>query len=74
MQKTSTELVEGIPRHGVCQYSWAHARAELVQCYAKTEAYLTAADEVEKLLAEENLAAIAAWVKAIRVIAAEEEE
>lgn len=47
-------------------------RAQHAVNLARTEAFLQAADEVGKLLREESLPAIAAWVKAIRVIAEEE--
>lgn len=63
-KKTAQEMVDGFPKG-------SHKnRAQHVLETARTETFLQAADEVEKLLAEESLPAIAAWVKAIRVIAA----
>ena len=74
MTKTSEELVRSIPDHGVCQYSWARARAELIANYAKMEAFIRAADEVDTLVKTGDIDKIAAWVNAIREIAAGEEE
>jgi hypothetical protein len=63
--KTAEEMALGFP-HGQIK------RAQNTVKRAKAETFLQAADEVEKLLTEESLAAIAAWVAAVRMIAMEE--
>ena len=73
-EMTSQSLIEGIPENGTCPRKWAKARASLVKEAATREAFLAAADEIEKLLAQEDLAAVRAWVTATRVVAYTETE
>ena len=70
--KTAMEIADGFPRGG------HRVRAQNLVKTAKTEGFLEAADEIEKLLVKDDPAfivgSVQSWVRAVREIAEKEEK